>query len=77
MVEGALFIGAVIAGVTQFLKLLVPQINGAWVIATAVVVGILVAVLDSEIGIVDITIAQGVLVALGAAGVVGTAEKIG
>lgn len=77
MIEGVLFLGAVIAGITQFLKLLIPAVNGAWVIATAVGVGIVVALVDVQIGVVDISIAQGILTALGAAGVIATAEKVG
>lgn len=77
MIEGALFIGAVIAGITQFVKLLSPKINGSITIALAVVVGVLVAIVDKEIGVVDITVAQGIMIALGTTGVVGAVQQIG
>ena len=78
MVESAIFIGTIIIAVTQFIKLVTPEnISGAWTIAIAVAVGILVSLVDVNIGVTDITVAQGILVALGASGVVTTAEKIG
>lgn len=77
MVESAFFIGAVIAGVTQFIKLLVPRVNGAWVIATAVAVGVVIALIDTNIGVADISVAAAVLTALAASGVIAGAEKIG
>lgn len=78
MVQGAVFIGTIIAGITQWLKLVTPEsVSGHWTIVIAVAVGIGVALLDTHIGIVDISIAQGILTALGAVGVVSVAEKIG
>lgn len=77
MVEGALFIGAAIIAVTQFVKFLAPNVNGAVTIAVAVVIGLLVALLDKEIGIADLTVAQGILTALAAVGVHTTARQIG
>jgi hypothetical protein len=78
MIEGALFIGTVIVAVTQFVKLVTPEwFSGAYTIVVAVAVGILIALVDVSIGVADITVAQGILVALGSSGVVTTAEKIG
>jgi hypothetical protein len=78
MIEGVLFIGAVVAGVTQLAKFIRDK---AWdrvgTVVIAVCVGILVALVDTEIGVVDLTVAQGIMIAFGAVGVVGTAEKIG
>lgn len=77
-VTGVVFIGAVIVGVTQFFKLLGGKNYwGAAVIVAAVVIGILVALFDTHIGVQDITVAQGVMIALGASGTVTVAEKIG
>ena len=76
MTDGTLFIGAVIAGVTQFIKLVAPKVSGALTIAVAVGVGVLIALLDTEIGVVDLSVAEGVLTALGAVGVVAVAEKV-
>lgn len=77
MVDATLFIGAVIAGMTQLLKTTFPKISGSWTIVTAVLVGVLVAVIDKEVGVTDVTIAQGVMIAFGTAGVVGTAQMVG
>lgn len=77
MTEGAIFIGAVIIAVTQAVKYVAPKVNEVITIAVAVLVGLLVAVLDKEIGVVDITIAQGILIALAAVGVHSTARQIG
>jgi len=78
MVESTVFIGAVIVGITQFVKLIRDKdYRGALVIVLAVIVGVLVALLDVQIGVTNISVAQGVMVALGASGVVTVAEKIG
>lgn len=76
MVEGTVFIGAVIIAVTQFIKFLAPNVNAAWTILVAVGVGVLVALLDKQIGVVDITVAQGVMIALGSSGVVTVADRL-
>lgn len=77
MVEGALFIGTVIIAVTQALKELFPKkVNGAMTIAVSAVLGLLVALVDTSIGIQDLTVAQGILTALSASGVVAVAKKI-
>lgn len=76
-IDSVLFIGTVIAGVTQFIKTLVP-INGAITIATAVAVGILVALVDKEIGLKDnISVAAGIMIALGTVGTVTALGKVG
>ena len=75
--DSVIFIGAGIIAVTQFVKSLVPNINGAYTIAVAVVVGVLVSVFDTQIGIVDVTLAQGILTALASVGVHTTASRIG
>lgn len=77
MIEAAVFIGAVIAGITEIFRHLSPQVNGAVTVGVAVLVGIVIALLDTEIGVADVTVAQGVLLGLATAGVVGTAKKIG
>lgn len=77
MIDSVLFIGAVIIAVTQFVKTLAPNVNGAVTIAVAAAVGILVALIDTEVGVADITIAQGLLTGLAAVGVHTTASRIG
>lgn len=78
MIEAALLIGAAIAGATEAVKNLMPtKVHGIVTIVVALLVGVLVAVLDTKIGVVDISIAQGIMLALSAIGVVGTVKKIG
>ena len=81
MIEGTIFIGAVIIAATQFVKFVAAafdkSVNGAITIAVAVGVGLLIAWLDTRIGVADLTIAQGVLIALAAVGVHSTAREIG
>lgn len=77
MIEGAVFIGAVIIALTQLVKLLAPNINGALTIAVAAALGVLIALIDTEIGVVDLSVAEGVLIALGAVGVHTTARQVG
>lgn len=77
LVEGAIFIGAAIIALTQFIKFLAPNVHGAVTIGVAVAVGALVALIDTEIGVVDMTVAQGVLTALAAVGVHTTAKQVG
>lgn len=77
MVEAVLFIGTAIIAATQFVKFLVPKVNGALTIAVAVFLGVLVALLDTSIGVVDVSVAQGVLIALSAVGIHTTAKQVG
>lgn len=71
------FIGTLIAGVTEAIRLAVPQVNGAVTIAVAALVGLLVAVLDTAIGLPDVSIATGISTGLATAGVVAAAKRIG
>lgn len=77
MVEAIVFIPLIIVAITQMIKMLFPQINGFLTIAVAFVVGVLVAVVDTNIGVQDITIAQGLVYALGAIGITTVASKAG
>lgn len=77
-ITSVLFIGAVVAGITQLVKFArAKDLEKVITICSAVAAGVLIALFDVEIGVEDITVAQGALIALGAVGVVGTAEKIG
>ena len=76
MVEASLFIGAAIIGITEFIKTISPKVSGALTIVVAVVVGLVVALIDTQIGVQDISIAQGIMTALGSVGVVTVANKI-
>lgn len=76
-VNSIVFIGTVIIAVTQFIKYLVPNVNGAVTIAVAAAVGLLVALVDKEIGLDNLTIAQGIMIGLSAAGVTTVGQKLG
>lgn len=76
MIEGTVFIGAAIIAATQFVKFIAPQVNGAVTIAIAVVMGVVVALVDKEIGVVDITIAQGVMAGLASSGTITLARNL-
>lgn len=77
LIDAALFIGVVIVGITQAIKTLIPAINGAFTIGVAVLSGVLVAVVDQEIGVTDISIAQGIMIAIGSVGGVTALGKFG
>lgn len=77
MVESTLFIGAVIVALTQVVKYLVPNINGAVTILTAAVVGVLVGLTDGLIGVTDVSVAQGLMIAFAAVGTITTAQSFG
>lgn len=75
-VSAIILISIVIIAITQLIKYLAPNINGAVTIVVAVVVGILIALIDQFIGATDITIAEGVLAGLGAVGITTAASKV-
>lgn len=77
MTEGIIFIGAVVVAVVDAIKSLVPTVQGAVTVLVAALVGLLIAVIDVEIGVTNLTIAEGVLAGLAASGVVSTAKRIG
>ena len=77
MVDSVVFIGSIIAGITQAIRYLSPKVHGVVTIGVAALIGLLVALVDTQIGIADITIAQGILTGLGTAGVVATAAAVG
>lgn len=77
MVDSAVFIGAIIIAITEAIKMLAPKVSGALTIIVAVLVGITVALLGPAIGIVQISVAQGILTALAAVGVHTVASAIG
>lgn len=77
MVEASLFISLVIVAVTQMLKMALPAITGFVTILVAFAVGVLVALVDTAIGVEDISIAGGIVAALGAIGISALASKAG
>lgn len=76
MVEAALFIGTVIIAVTQIIKYFVPKVSGVVTIFVSALVGGIIGLVDIYIGVADVSIAQGVLIGLGASGVVYTAGRV-
>lgn len=68
MVEASVLIGLLIIAVTQLIKAEVPAVQGRVTVAVALGVGVLVALVDQHIGVKDISIAQGLVIALGAVG---------
>ncbi len=77
MVEAVIFIPLIIIAITQMVKMALPQITGFVTIIIAFVVGVLVALIDTTIGVGDVTVAQGLVLALGAVGVTAVAAKAG
>lgn len=77
MVDAIVFIPLIIIAITQMVKMAFPQIIGFLTILVAFAVGIVVALIDKSIGVTDITIAQGLVYALGAIGITAVAAKAG
>lgn len=77
MVDATIFIPLLIIAVTQMVKMVLPQITGFVTILVAFVVGVFVALTDTHIGVTDVTVAQGLVLALGAVGITTLASKAG
>mgnify|MGYP007027866204 CR=1 FL=1 len=68
--SSVVFIGLMVTGATQFIKLLAPKVNGAVTIAVATALGGVVALVDTQIGLDNISIALGLATGLSASGAV-------
>lgn len=77
MIEAAIFIPFLIVAVTQMVKMALPQVTGFVTIVIAFVVGFVVAIVDTHIGVQDVTIAQGLVLAGSAVGISALASKAG
>lgn len=77
MVEATIFISLVIVAMTQLIKMASAEVQGKVTIAVAFAVGVVVALIDGFIGVSDISIAQGIVAALGAIGLSSLATKAG
>lgn len=75
--EAELFIPLIIIAITQMFKMAFKNIHGFVTILVAFAVGIIVALVDQLIGVTDITVAQGLVYALGAIGITTAASKAG
>lgn len=77
-VEATLFIPLIILATTQLIKKAIPSVQGWLTIIVALLLGVLVAVVDTKIGVVpDINVAQGIVLGLGAIGISVAANKAG
>ena len=83
MIQAVVFIGLAIVAVVELGKRLFPpkgqdrDVRGAFVILGAVLVGVVVALLDTRIGVVDISVAQGIVIGLDAVGIHQVARQVG
>lgn len=77
LVQASLFIPLLILAVTQLIKMAFPQIKGWLTIVVAFAVGVVVALVDTGIGVTDITVAQGLVYALEAVGISVAFSKAG
>lgn len=65
----AVLIGAIIIAFVKAVKTLSPKVTGLLTMVVAVAIGMLIAVIDTNIGLDNISIAQGIWIALAAVGV--------
>lgn len=70
------FIGLAIVAAVKFVKGLVPNINGSWTILLSAVLGLLVALFDTHLGLDNITPAVGIMTGLGASGSITLARNL-
>lgn len=76
-IDAIVFIGAVIAGATQVIKLALPsRVTGLVTPLVAVALGALVAVFDTSLGVTEITLAQGLMASFGTVGVVSVIDRV-
>lgn len=77
IVPATVFVPFLIIAATQIIKMYVPKVNGAVTILVALALGVLVALLDTHIGVSDISVAVGLVLAGAAVGITVTASKAG
>lgn len=78
MIEGAVFIGLVVVALVQLVKCVrVKDWDSVVTILSGAILGALVGIFDTRIGVVDISVAQGIMVGLGAVGGHTVARQIG
>ena len=77
MIEAAIFIPFLIVAITQVVKMALPQVTGFVTILVALVAGLVVALIDTGIGVQDVSIAQGLMLAGSAVGISALASKAG
>lgn len=77
MIDSVIFIGTTIAAIVQLLKPLSEKITGPVTIVISALVGLVIALVDTHIGVKDISVAQGILTGLSTSGVVYGISKLG
>lgn len=76
--DAVFFLSVVILAITQLVKMTLPeQVHGWITIIIAFVVGVVVAILAPIIGVAEMSIADGIVGALGAVGISAAASKAG
>lgn len=76
--EAVLFLSVVVVALTQLVKMALPEAVHGWItVIIAFVVGIVVALVDTLIGVADISIAEGLVASLGAIGISTAFSKAG
>ena len=77
MIEATVFIGLVIIALTDLYRYIRDKNwQSAFTIGVAALIGLLVGLIDTQIGIANITVAQGILDGLSAAGIVTIAKRV-
>lgn len=77
MIEGSVFIAAVVIAVVDAIKSAAPRVQGATTVLVAGAIGGLISLVDVQIGLADLTFAQGVMAGLSGAGAVAVAKRVG
>lgn len=74
--DGVIFIGAVVVALVDAIKALVPSVHGAVTVVVAGLIGGILGALGSSIGLVDVSLATGVMAGFAASGAVGVAKRV-
>ena len=77
LVQASLFIPLLILAATQLIKKLLPTVQGWLTVFVALALGVVVALVDTQIGVANISVAQGIVMALEAIGLSILAKKAG
>lgn len=73
--DSFMFISIVILALTEMVKSLLPSVRGWLTIAIALLVGVVVSLFGGYLGLPDISLADGIVSALGAVGISTAAKK--
>lgn len=73
--DSLLFISLMIVALTQMTKSISPNVKGWVTIVVALLIGVLVSLFGSFLGLDSISLAEGIASALGAVGISVTADK--